>query len=222
MISKTLRVVCCAVLLLPVLALAQEGTTVIKGKVIDPAGNPLPGANVIVELTNLGAASGPDGEYSFTVPAKAVKGQEVRLTARFIGYRSSTEKIVLRAGTVEKDFRLAHDVLNLDAIVVTGVVDVTPREKLAFSVGTVNQQLLELVPASSPEIALQGKIPGVRVIKGSGEPGNSASVELRAPTSINASGRSQDPLYIVDGVIIDPSISGSPLADINADEIETM
>jgi TonB-linked SusC/RagA family outer membrane protein len=201
--------------------MAQEGTT-IKGKVTDAAGNPLPGANVFIELTNLGAATDHDGSYSFTVPAKGVKGQEVRLTARMIGFRTQTEKLTLRAGTMEKDFNLAGDVLNLDAIIVTGVVEATPREKLAFSVGTVNQQVLELVPATSPEIALQGKIPGVKVVKGSGEPGNAASVQLRAPTSINADGRSQDPLYIVDGIIIDPSVSGSPLADINADDIESM
>ncbi|MDZ7343895.1 MAG: TonB-dependent receptor plug domain-containing protein, partial [candidate division KSB1 bacterium] len=216
------KVLACAALVVPLWAFAQEGVT-ITGKITDKAGNPLPGANIFIELTNLGAAAGADGSYSFTVPAKGAKGQEVKLTARFIGYRSHTEKIVLRPGTtMTKDISLDEDVLNLDAIVVTGVVEATPKEKLAFSVGTVDQKLLELVPATSPEIALQGKIPGVKVVKGSGEPGNAASVQLRAPTSINADGRSQDPLYIVDGVIIDPSVSGSPLADINADDIENM
>lgn len=107
----------------------------------------------------------------------------------------------------------------MEAIVVTGVVDATPKTKLAFSVGRVSEQQLEQVPSASVESALRGKVVGVKVVLGSGEPGTSASLQLRAPTSINASGRSQDPLYIIDGVIIDPSISGSPLSDISSVDI---
>ena len=102
---------------------------------------------------------------------------------------------------------------------VTGLVDATPKTKLAFSIGRVSEQQLEQVPSASVESALRGKVVGVKVVLGSGEPGTSASLQLRAPTSINASGRSQDPLYIIDGVIIDPSISGSPLSDISSVDI---
>ena len=63
---------------------------------------------------------------------------------------------------------------------------------------------------------IRGKSAGVKVVKGSGEPGYAASVQLRGATSINASGRSQAPLYIVDGIIIDPSVSGSPMGVILA------
>jgi TonB-linked SusC/RagA family outer membrane protein len=215
-----LRAFLSVLLLLPAWAMAQDAT--ISGKVTDTAGNPLPGANVVVELTNLGAATDVDGKYSFTVPAKAVKGQEVRVTARFIGYRSKTEKVTLSAGAMTKDFSLPTDVLDLDAIVVTGVVEETPKTKLAISVAKVSSEALQQVPSSSPETALYGKVAGVKVVRGVGQPGTSASIQLRAPTSINTSGRSADPLYIVDGVVIDPSITGSPLTDIPSDEIESM
>ena len=59
-------------------------------------------------------------------------------------------------------------------------------------------------------------------MQGGGQPGDSPSILLRGPTSINASGRSQDPLYIIDGVVIDPSVSGSPLSDIPGDDIESI
>ncbi|MGH7451299.1 MAG: SusC/RagA family TonB-linked outer membrane protein, partial [bacterium] len=221
MASKTfLRAFLSVLLLLPAWAIAQEAT--ISGKVTDAAGSPLPGANVIVELTNLGAATDVDGKYRFTVPAKAVKGQEVRVTARFIGYRSRTEKVILNPGQMTKDFSLPTDVLDLDAIIVTGVVEETPKTKLAISVAKVSGEALRQVPSSSPETALYGKVAGVKVVRGVGQPGTPASIQLRAPTSINTTGRSADPLYIVDGVIVDPSVTGSPLTDIPADEIESM
>jgi len=101
-------------------------------------------------------------------------------------------------------------------------VDATPRTKSPLSTGRITGEVLERVPASSPASALYGKVAGVKVVQGGGQPGDSPSVLLRGPTSINASGRSQDPLYIIDGVIIDPSVSGSPLADIPGDEIASI
>ncbi len=60
------------------------------------------------------------------------------------------------------------------------------------------------------------------MVKATGEPGYGASVQLRGATSINASGRSQAPLYIIDGIIIDPSISGSPMGDISPDDVQSI
>lgn len=209
-----------AVLLFASLAFAQQA--ILTGKISDERGDPLVGANVFIESTNLGSATNESGVYRFVVPASHVHGQEIRVTARFIGYRHKTERLRLNPGTITQDFVLAEDVLNMDAIVVTGVIDETPKTKLAFSVATIEADELEHAPPTSPESFLRGRVAGVRVIRGSGQPGTAASVQLRAPTSINASGRSQDPLYIVDGVIIDPSVSGSPLADIPTEDIESM
>src|SRR5438132_12549092 len=61
------------------------------------------------------------------------------------------------------------------------------------------------VPAEDPLRALQGKIPA-NIVSGSGRPGAQPAVLLRGPTSINAQGRGQDPLYIVDGVVINGSL----------------
>ncbi len=192
---------------------------VVSGRITDTSGDPLPGANVVVELTNYGGATDVDGNYSFTAQAS---GQEVKLTARFIGYRTQTVSVTLSAGTITQDFSLEEDVLQMDAVVVTGLVDATPKVKSPLSTGQVTAEALERVPATSPASALYGKVAGVKVVQGGGQPGDSPSVLLRGPTSINASGRSQDPLYIVDGVVIDPSVSGSPLSDIPGDDIESI
>ena len=124
----------CVALLNPLTALAQE-QTVISGKITDEAGEALPGANVLIQLTNLGAATDINGEYEFTIPASGARGQEVKIVGRFIGYRTQTIKLTLTAGSHTVDMALHVDVLDMDAIVVTGVVEETPRTKLAFSVG---------------------------------------------------------------------------------------
>lgn len=207
--------------LFPVLAFGQ-GAATIAGKVTDEDGNPLPGANVIISSLDLGAATDVNGNYTFSVPAKYVQGQQVKITARFIGFQHKDETITLNPGTIALDIALEIDVLNMDAVIVTGLVDETPKTKLAFSVGRIDEQQLEHAPATSPESSLRGKVAGVRVVQGSGAPGSSGSVLLRAPTSINSSGRSLDPLYIIDGVIIDPSVTNSPLADIPTEDIESI
>ena len=100
---------------------------VLSGRITDATnGDPLPGANVVVENTNYGGATDVDGNYSFSVPAS---GEEVEVTARFIGYFSSSENVTLSAGTVTQDFALAEDVLEMEAIIVTGLVDATPKIK---------------------------------------------------------------------------------------------
>ena len=197
---------------------AQEA--VISGTITDATtGDPLPGANVTITNTNYGGATDINGNYSFSAPAS---GQEAEVLTRFIGYYSKTANITLTAGAITQDFALDEDVLEMDEIVITGLVDATPKVKSPLSTGKVSGEALDRVPATSPASALYGKIAGVKVVQGGGQPGDSPSILLRGPTSINASGRSQDPLYIIDGVVIDPSVSGSPLSDIPGDDIESI
>ena len=197
---------------------AQE--TVVSGTVTGAnTGAPLPGANVTITNSNYGGATDINGNYSFQVPAS---GATVELTVRFIGYYSQTINVTLTSGNVTQDFVLDEDVLEMDAVVITGLVDATPKVKSPLSTGQVSGEALERVPATSPASALYGKVAGVKVVQGGGQPGDSPSILLRGPTSINASGRSQDPLYIIDGVVIDPSVSGSPLSDIPGDDIESI
>jgi TonB-linked SusC/RagA family outer membrane protein len=64
---------------------------------------------------------------------------------------------------------------------------------------------------------LQGKIAGANVVSASGRPGDAPAVVLRGPSSINASGRSQGPMYIVDGVVLN---GATP--DLNPNDIENI
>ncbi|HEV8382965.1 MAG TPA: SusC/RagA family TonB-linked outer membrane protein [Gemmatimonadales bacterium] len=185
---------------------------VIKGRVTARSGEPLGGANVLVANTNVGAVTGANGTYTLTVGAAVVRGQQVVLTARYIGHKPQTRTITLSAGEQDQDFTLEADPLRLEEVVVTGVAEATDRRKLGFTVGSVNQAQLQAVPGANALEAIQGKIAGVRFVPQSAAPGSEPALKLRGATSI--SGR-QDPLYIVDGVI-----SRYGIADIAPEDVE--
>ena len=201
-------------LLIPGLLFAQYK---VSGTITDANnGDKLVGANIIVEGTETGTSTDVDGNYSLTIPAGLTSA---KVTARYIGYRQATVTVTA-SGT--HDFSLLEDVLKMDAIMVTGVAGALTKTKTTFAIDKIDSDILEQAPATTVESMIRGKSAGVKVVKASGEPGYAASVQLRGATSINASGRSQAPLYIVDGIIIDPSISGSPMGDINPDDVQSI
>jgi len=86
-------------------ARAQEPTRV-QGLVTNDSRQPLSGVSVGITSLGVGAFTGDDGRYTFTVPAKSATGP-VTLTARRIGFQPITASINLAAGAVTKDFILA-------------------------------------------------------------------------------------------------------------------
>ena len=204
-------------LFIPTPLLAQQSLA-IQGKVTDArTGEALPGANVYVSELTVGSATDRDGSYTFLIPAASVRGQQATLVVRFIGYKQKTEKIQLNPGIVTRDFALQEDVLGLEEVVVTGTIGGTFKEKLPFSVDRITSTDLQHVPANTPESAIRGKVAGVKIIQGSGQPGTAPAVQMRGATSVNTTGRSGGPLYIVDGVIL-----GSSTVDLDALNIESI
>ena len=197
-------------------ASAQDEATVISGKVTAEGGRALVGASVLISELNAGVLVNDEGRYTLLVPAARVRGQNVTLRARFIGYQPQAKTITLRPGPQTVDFSLAVDPTRLSEVVVTGVTAGTEREKVPFTVARVDSADMP-VQAVNALSQLQGKVPGANIASTSGRPGTAPQVILRGPTSINGSGRGQEPLYIVDGVIL-----GSSLADINPSDIESV
>ncbi len=194
-------------------AWAQAAT--ITGRVTNESGVAITGANVFIEEVNAGTTTGATGSYTLSVPAAQATGQTVRLSVRFIGFTPSVRSIQLTPGPQTQDFQLKADPFRLEELVVTGVAEATSAKKLAFSVGRVSEDQLKEVPASSPVAALAGKVSGVRVAVGTGNPGSTPTIRLRGSTSLTVGASS--PLIIVDGVITQNSI-----ADIDANDIASV
>lgn len=193
-------------------ASAQTGN--VTGTVTDQAtGAPLAGVYVSIEGTRLSANTQANGRFLIlNVPAGSYT-----VATQLIGYAGMRSPVtVASGGSVTVDFAMRVDALHLEELVVTGVAGQTSKAKLPFTVAKVNVAEIP-VPAVSAGAMLQGKVSGVQVVSGSGRPGSTPSILLRGPTSINSTGRNQDPLYIVDGVIL-----GAGMVDIEALDVESI
>lgn len=193
--------------IVPVLGLVGMATQVqaqatFRGRVLTGSGEPIQGATVTIGELQLQALTNATGAFVLTVPAARVTGQQVTLTARAIGYKSLARLIpALTTGERNVEFQLNQDVNKLEEIVVTGVVEGVERSKVPFTVGRLTTEEMPVV-ALDPLRSLQGKVAGVRIAQTSGRPGATPEILLRGPTSINASGRSQEPLIIVDDAVM--------------------
>jgi len=144
---------------------AQTG--VIKGNVSDAEG-PLAGANVYLEGTTLGAATAPDGNYEI----RAIPPGNYVLVASIIGYKVGKREVTVSAGeTLTEDFTLQSDILNMDAVVVTGTINPKAKLESSVAISTVNAQEIERrAPRNTAD--LLKAIPGFYVESSGGEGGN--------------------------------------------------
>ena len=169
------------VLLLPAWASAQS-TGTITGVVTDDTGEPLPGAQIVVVGTMLGAATGFDGAYRIA----GVPEGEVTLRATFVGYSSEEAIVTVGAGgTVAQDFTLATDLLQLSDVVVTGVVNPVSKLESSVSITTLGPEQIE---ASAPRTTAEifRTIPGIRS-EASGGDGNTNITVRGVPISAGGS-----------------------------------
>ncbi len=210
------RAVAVIALLAGTAAMAQAQNATIQGKVTTDQGRPIEGANVFITEMNVSIGTNAAGNYTITIPGARVRGQSVVLRARSIGMKPEQAAIVLRPGVITQNFVLPADVNRLSQVVVTGVAGATEQTKVTFSLARVDTADMP-VSGVNPLTQLQGKVAGAAIVSSSGRPGAQPAVLLRGPTSINATGRGQDPLYIVDGVILN-----GPLPDLNSLDIESI
>lgn len=191
-----ITVLCCMV------SFAQEKT--VSGTVTDAeTGMPIPGANVMVQNTTKGAVTDFDGNYSISVE------EGVKLLFTYIGYKEK-EVVVGDANTINVSMEFSASELDEVVVVAYGT---QKKEEVTASVATVSAE--ELTDITSPDVSsmLQGKVSGVQVLQGSGQPGSVPNIRIRGVSSID--GR-VSPLWVVDGVIM----HGTP--NLNPNEIETI
>ena len=167
-------------------AMAQEIT--VSGTVSDSDGL-LPGVNIIEKGTTNGTTTDFDGNYSITVASDAV------LIFTYIGYQ--TQEIAV-ANQTALNVTMVVDAQSLDEVVIVGFgsqakVDVTG------AISQIKQQEIKQVVNADPTNALQGRLAGVQVESGGGQPGAPTNVIVRGISSLT----NTFPLYVVDGTIVD-------------------
>lgn len=183
------------------LTIGLQAQTTIKGKVTDSKGLPLAGASVQVKNTGSGTASNAEGIYQLIAN---LKNGKYDLLISSVGYKSSEKTITITSttGSFSFDASLKEDATGLDEVVVTGTSQGTTKKQLGNFIGTVKSSQIANAATPNALAAIQGKVPGAQITQNSGDPAGGMSVKLRGVSSISGS---SDPLYIIDGVILNNS-----------------
>ena len=185
---------------------AHSQGVVVRGKVTNPEGESIPGANVAVQGTNLGTVTDAGGDYSIQLP-----NENQTLVFSFIGYVS--QEVAVNGRSVI-NIQLESDLRALEEVVIIGYGSVKKTD-LTGSVGQVNVEELVKAPVATFTEALAGRVAGVRVAASDGQPGGGMEIVIRGAGSLT---QSTSPLYVIDGFPVedlDP-------ATLNPEDIESM
>lgn len=161
------------------------GERVIKGKVLDTNGDPLPGAMIRVIGTKDATVADIDGNYVLETSAKG----NSTLNISYIGYKSVT----MKANTDNIDITLEVENNQLVDIVVVGYSSMK-KASLSSAISNIEAKDLSRTAAVNTSGALAGKVPGINSRQSDGRPGNYVSINIRNMGT---------PLYVVDGVQMD-------------------
>lgn len=185
---KARRIISLFALLLG-LSLAAEAQTTVRGTVVDLNGDEVIGANVVEKgVPNNGVITDINGAFSFSV-----KSNRATLVVSYIGY--ATKEVPLDGKTnirivLEEDSKMLSDVVVVGygtmkkGDITSAVASVKPEE---FNIGNI-QDAAELV---------KGKVAGLNITKGSGDPNSTSTIRLRGITTLQGD---LTPLVLVDGV----------------------
>lgn len=214
-----------ALLILPGVALAQQGTITGTVRGAD-TGERLPGATVQLPDLETGSATDANGQFRIT----GVPSGEQSVLVSFVGYEDQERTVeVPSGGTVEVNFELQLSARDLGEVVVTGLARQQTKAEASVGVTSIDAaELSENADFQSMEQILQGSSPGLRVSQTSGNVGAGIRFKMRGNVSLNSDGQ---PLIFIDGTRINQDeIEGfdaggqgtSPLADLNPDNIKSV
>src|SRR5690554_3557122 len=158
----------------------------ISGSVQTEYGDPLEGAVVTLEGTNQGAATDENGNYTLM----ASQGDKIKV--EIIGFVSKS--LTVSASNILNFTLIEEGATEIDEIVITGYATQNKKES-AVAQTTITNKTIEGRPNANIIQTLQGQVPGLNIMTGSGQPGSDdTSVVLRGLGSINGK---TSPLYVI-------------------------
>lgn len=170
--------------------------------VSDSKGEPIIGATVRVVGADKGTVTDMDGKFSVDAP----QGSTLEIT--YMGF--TAQKLQATPGK-QLSVTLLEDDKTLNEVVVVGYGTVK-RSDLTGSVSSLDASIITAASQTNAVDAMQGKIPGVNIIRNAARPGGSYSITVRGKSSIN---NSNEPLWVIDGI---PTTSDA--RDLNPADIE--
>ena len=187
------------------IATATQQQNSCKGTVTDASGEPIIGATVRIEGKTGGTITDLDGNF---VLGNVVKGTKLSIT--YVGYKPQT---ITWNGT-PLNITMEDDSNMLEETVVIGYGTVKKAD-LAGSVAVMEGKSFKDQPVARVEDALNGRMSGVQVMS-SGVPGGSMKIRVRGASSVN---KSNDPLYVVDGIVRETGLEGISPEDIQSIQV---
>lgn len=172
----------------------------VKGKVVDTAGESIIGASVVIKGTSYGIVTDMEGNFTLSVQQGDI------LQVSYVGY---VDKEIVVSNAKFLRVVLEEDVETLDEVVVVGTS--MKKSDLTGAVASISAEVLEEKPVTNINQALQGRVTGV-LISNSPKPGGDSSIRIRGVNTINSS---TDPIYVVDGLVMDNSYSGFNSINLN-------
>lgn len=208
-------------------AAAPQEKTVIKGKVTDSKGSPLPGVTVRIKGTNIGVVSDNDGHYELTLPA----GTDPTLIFSFVGMLSQEAKYT---GQKELNIIMHEDVNEMEEVVVTGIFE-RKEEGFTGSATTLNSEDIRRMTSGNVLKALEMADPGFKMnvsnlagsnpnvipdfqMRGQASMGNYEATDVVTMRG-DVNSRPNQPLFVLDGVI---GVSATTIMDLDPGQVESI
>lgn len=204
-------------LMTSVSVLAQAQPKKITGKITDDAGQPVPGASIMVKGSRTAVTAGADGTFTITAKEKAV------LVISYVGFQ---DKEVVVSGNAPLNIAMVKGDKSMDDVVVIGY-GTQKRQNVTAAVATMDTKSIQEKPITRIDQAMIGQMPGVVVRQQTGMPGSGFTLLVRGTGSISAG---TEPLYVIDGFPLDVNSqntaggfsNGNPLNNLNPDDIESI
>ena len=179
------------------LPVVEQQKNTVKGTVTDQAGEPLIGASVVIKGTTKGAVTDTEGHFAIDVPNGAT------LEISCIGFEKRSIKVGAQKNITVS---MSEDARSLNDVVVTAMGIKKERKALGYAVTDMKADELMKNKNTNVINSLAGKVPGLNITQSSGAAGAGATIVMRGANS-TAEGRSNQPLFVVDGIIYDNSTS---------------
>jgi TonB-linked SusC/RagA family outer membrane protein len=184
-------------------------TTIVKGKVIDSNGNPLPGASVLVKGSKVATLTDFDGAFSIEVPAGSSK-----IVISYIGMQTKEIDIPNAFITVV----LSEIGQNLNEVIITTGYEKTSKRTFTGAVSKITDKELKVDGIVDVSRMIEGKAAGVTVQNVTGTFGTAPKITVRGSSSIFGDTK---PLWVIDGVVQEDIINLS-FADLASGNSETL